>query len=298
LNHIEDGPLGLFTQMMNRRDFERLRKFIEERSGIQLLPSKKIMLESRLRKRLADLGLGSYQEYAEYLFSPEGQGKEVPYLIDSITTNKTDFFRDPQHFEFLVREALPRMETELGAGTGRRLAIWSAGCATGEEPFTTAMVVSEYALSRPAFDFLVLATDISHGAVEVARRGVYPQERVEPVPAAIRKRYLLRSREPEKGLVRVVPAIRERVKFRQLNLLHDFGMREQMDLVFCRNVLIYFDKETQRRLVQRILGQVRVGGYLFLGPTESLLERGLPISQAAPAIFRKKAAFPSCPEGA
>ncbi len=291
MNLIETGPLGFLTQMMHRRDFERLRRFIEERSGIQLLPSKKVMLESRLRKRLVELGLESFRAYAEYLFSPEGQGREVPYLIDLVTTNKTDFFRDPHHFEFLTREALPGLEKEQGAGTARRLVIWSAGCATGEEPFTTAMVVLDYSLARPYYDFLILGTDISHGAVETARRGIYNEERASPVPEVLRKRYFLRSRNRGKGLLRMAPAVRERVKFRQLNLMHDFGMREPMDIIFCRNVLIYFDRETQRALIQRILRQMRVGGYLFVGPAETLLERGLPIRQAAPAVFRKTGPF-------
>jgi chemotaxis protein methyltransferase CheR len=287
LSLTDPGPLGFIAQIMHRRDFERLRRFIEERSGIHLLPSKKVMLETRLRKRLVELGLDSYREYAEYLFSPEGQMTEAPHLIDSVTTNKTDFFRDPPHFEFLTREVLPRMEQEQRAGIDRRLVIWSAGCSTGEEPFTTAMVLLEYAISRPHYQFLVLGTDISHGAVEVARRAIYPEERVTPVPPALKKRYILRSREHGKGLVRMAPAVRERVRFRQLNLLHDFGMREPMDMVFCRNVLIYFDRGMQRTLIRRMLRLVRVGGYLFVGAAESLLDRELPVRQVGPSVFRK-----------
>ena len=273
---------------LSQRDFGRLSAFVHEHCGIKLPPSKKTMLEARLRRRLRALDFKTYDDYCDYLFGPEGRKEEIVRMIDLVTTNKTDFFREPAHFEFLVRNCLPEL-CEAGRGGGwRRLSVWSAGCSTGEEPYTLAMVLSEFAEARPGFRFSVLATDISTKVLEKAALGIYDEERIDPVPAAMKRKYLLKSRDRSKGLVRVAPALRGLVEFRRLNLMdEDFGLRERVDIIFCRNVIIYFDKATQEALVNRFASHLAPGGYLFLGHSETLCGMEAPLVQMAPTVYRR-----------
>jgi chemotaxis protein methyltransferase CheR len=274
---------------MNEAQFRRLGEYIYQVCGIRLNTSKKVMLESRLSKRLKVLGMKSYKDYCEYLFSPEGGDEELVHMIDMVTTNKTDFFREPAHFDFLRRTALPELGRSFGAGTDRKLMIWSAGCSTGEEPYTLSMVLGEYSEMHRGFEFLVLATDISTRVLETARMAVYKEEQVAPVPHDLRRRYLLRGKGQHAGKVRMAPELRERVKFRRLNFMEgDFGMREPLDIVFCRNVIIYFDRPTQERLINRICSHMIPGGYLFMGHSETLNGMNVPLVSVAPTVYRKK----------
>lgn len=275
---------------MPYKDFRRLGEFIEAELGIKMPDVKKTMLECRLQKRLRILGLSSFTEYCDYLFSDAGIESELVHMIDMVTTNKTDFFREPAHFDYLVQDALPELTRSRGAGISKPLAIWSAGCSTGEEPYTLSIVLSEFAERYPGlgFRFFVLATDISSRVLEVAKRGVYDEEKVLPIPLEMRKKYLLRGRDKNKGVVRIVPELRRLVRFRRLNFMEgDFGMREPLDIIFCRNVIIYFDKETQGRLLNRFCRHLIPGGYIFVGHSESLSGLELPLVQVAPTIYRK-----------
>jgi len=269
-------------------DFIRFGELIHKTCGIKMPPQKKSMLEARLRKRLRSLGLHSFDEYSQFVFSARGMQEELVHLIDVVTTNKTDFFREPKHFDFLTDTVLPRLLDTYGVGLQRPLRVWSAGCSTGEEPYTLAMVMSEFARSVPEYAFSILATDISTQVLEKARTGIYRGERAEPVPAPLKKRYLLRSKDQEKNLVRVVPELRARVQFRRLNFMdEDFGLRETIDVVFFRNVMIYFNREQQMALLQRFCDVLPPGRYLFTGHSESLHGMGLPVVQVAPAVYRK-----------
>ena len=273
---------------LSQRDFGRLSAFVHEHCGIKLPPSKKTMLEARLRRRLRALDLKSYDDYCDYLFGPDGQDEEVVRMIDLVTTNKTDFFREPAHFDFLVRNCLPELCDAGRGGSWRKLTVWSAGCSTGEEPYTLAMVLSAFAESRPGLRFSIVATDISTRVLEKAALGIYDEDRVEPVPPAMKRKYLLRSKDRSRGLVRVAPGVRSLVDFRRLNLMDgDFGLRESMDLIFCRNVIIYFDKPTQEGLVNRFTRHLAPGGYLFLGHSETLCGMDVPLVQMAPTVYRK-----------
>lgn len=278
------------TDGMSAPDFARFSQLIHETCGIKMPPQKKSMLETRLRKRLRSLELTSFAAYGDYVFSPAGrESGELVQLIDVVTTNKTDFFREPAHFGFLTEVALPRLIHSYGVGMQRPLRVWSAGCSTGEEPYTLAMVLSEFAASVPGFEFSILATDISTRVLEKGRLGVYAMEKVEPVPAQLQKKYLLRHRDPEKRQVRVVPELRERVSFRRLNFMDaDLGIREPIDLLFCRNVLIYFDRPTQQALLQRLCRHLFPGRYLFTGHSETLSGMNLPLVQMAPSVYRKE----------
>lgn len=276
------------TTSMSDRDFHRLGEFIYGSCGIKMPDSKKVMLEARLRKRLRDLEIGSFAEYCDFIFSPGGSQNEIVHMIDLVTTNKTDFFREPRHFEYLVATALPELIESRGADTRRRLMVWSAGCSTGEEPYTLAMVLSDYAETCPGFQFLILATDISTRVLEKAKRAIYEEEKIEPVPWEMKRKYLLRGRDSKKGLVRIVPGLRETVKFRRLNFMQgDFGMREPLDIIFCRNVIIYFDRPTQERLLNRFCRHLNDGGYVFMGHSETLHGLDVPLVQVSPTVYRK-----------
>ncbi len=273
---------------LSQRDFGRLSAFVHEHCGIKLPPSKKTMLEARLRRRLRALEMTSYDEYCDYLFGRGGQDGEVARMIDLVTTNKTDFFREPAHFDFLVRTCLPELCEAGRGGTWRKLCVWSAGCSTGEEPYTLARVLSAFAGSRPGLRFSVVATDISTRVLEKAALGIYEEDRIAPVPPDMKRKYLLKSKDRSRGLVRVAPAVRSLVSFRRLNLMdEDFGLREPMDIIFCRNVIIYFDKATQEALVNRLARQLTPGGYLFLGHSETLCGMDAPLAQMAPTVYRK-----------
>lgn len=270
---------------LSRADFERLRALIYEESGINLSADKKTMLEIRLRRRLKSLNISSLAEYCAELFGP-GIENELLHLIDVVTTNKTDFFREAGHFDYLIAKALPELAGRNGLN--RTSLIWSAGCSTGEEPYTLAMVLSEHAAACPGFRFRILATDISTEVLAKARAGIFKSEMVRPVPEGLQRKYLMRSKDPESELVRVVPELRAQVDFRRLNFMDDdFGLSESPEIIFCRNVIIYFDRPTQERLLKKLTRQLAPGGYFFAGHSESLQGMDLPLVPVAPSAYRK-----------
>jgi chemotaxis protein methyltransferase CheR len=268
--------------------FRRLSEFIYAESGIKMPLSKKTMLEARLQKRLRTVGLNSFGEYCNYLFSPEGIANELVHMIDQVSTNKTDFFREPVHFEYLVENVVPELINRKGSGIRRKFMIWSAGCATGEEPYTLAIVMDEFSRKAKGFHYMVLGTDISSRVLDTARLGIYAEERIEPIPALFKNKYLMRGKDGSNGRVRVVPELRAHVQFRRLNFMAgDFGMREHMDVIFCRNVLIYFEKSTQETVVRRLCKHLIPGGYLFTGHTETLIGLDVPLEQVGNTIYRR-----------
>lgn len=268
-------------------DFLRLGRFIYEQCGIKMPQSKKTMLESRLQKRLRTLDLESFAQYCSYLFSNEGLEREAVPMLDLVTTNKTDFFREPDHFEYLLASVLPAY-VQKGDGIIRHLRVWSAGCSTGEEPYTLAMVLQEFAEQCSGFDYRILATDISTRVLELGRLAIYHEERTAPVPPGLKRKYFLRSRNRSERMMRIVPHLREKVEFRRLNFMgDDFGIRERLDIIFCRNVIIYFDRPTQERLLKRFCGHLAPGGYIFMGHSETLNGLNVPLVQVSPTIYRK-----------
>ncbi len=279
-------PESWVDAQLSTRDFRRLSSFIEEACGIRISEGKQVMVEVRLRHRLRALRMSSFSEYCDHVLSSSQGPLEVPFMIDEITTNKTDFFREESHFEFLVNQALPELEKQ-GAGTQRPLKVWSAACSTGEEPYTLAMVLAEAGERRPGFRFRILGTDICNEVLAVAGRAVYGEERLAPVPPALRSKYFMRSRDRDSPLVRVMPALRSTLTLRRLNLLdRDYAMGEPMDVIFCRNVLIYFRHDTQTEVCTRLCRCLRPGGYLFLGHSETIHGMDLPATQVLPTIYR------------
>jgi chemotaxis protein methyltransferase CheR len=274
-------------ESISPKDFERLSRLIYEQSGIVLKEEKKTMVELRIKRRLKSLDLRSFHQYCDYLFSAQGgKDDEIVQLIDVVSTNKTDFFREPDHFEYLARQAVPDLMARNRSG--RSLLVWSAGCSTGEEPYTLAMVLRECAAAHPQLRFQVLATDISTAVLGKARKGIFHADAVRPVPAALQRKYFMRSRDPNSQLLRVVPELRELVEFRRLNFMDsDFGLAQKVDIVFCRNVMIYFDRATQEKIVQKLARQLVPGGYAFVGHSESLHDMDMPLVPVAPALYRK-----------
>jgi len=247
------------------RDFRCIQRLVRELAGIELGEAKRELVYSRLSRRLRALGLDSFGAYCERLRNvPE----ETAELLNAITTNLTAFFREPHHFEHLAREALPAV---LGRRRDtRRVRIWSAGCSTGQEPYSIAMTVLEH---LPAgWDLRILATDIDENALARAREGVYEADAVRALPHARLARWFLRGRGANEGRVRVRGELRKVVCVRRLNLVGDWPMRGPFDVVFCRNTLIYFGKDTQRRIVERFADLLGAGGWLYLGHSESLFK--------------------------
>lgn len=271
---------------LSHADFERLRRLIYAESGIHLGPDKKTMLEIRLKRRLKSLEVSSMREYCERVFASDEGKREVIHLIDVVTTNKTDFFREAGHFDYLTSKALPELAARFG--TSRNMLVWSAGCSTGEEPYTLAIVLSEYAQAVPGFRFRILATDISTEVLEKAQLGIFKRELVKPVPMALQRAYFMRSRDRESDLVRVVPELRALIEFKRLNLMdNDYDLPQAPEIIFCRNVIIYFDRPTQERLLQKLTSRLASGGYFFAGHSESLQGMDLPLTAVAPSAYRK-----------
>jgi chemotaxis protein methyltransferase CheR len=280
---IPDKPFGAG---MSNADFNRLSAFIYTHYGIKLPLSKKLMLEGRLQKRLKVLNLTTYKAYCDYVFSIEGQQSELVPMMDLVTTNKTDFFREAVHFTFLNDEVLPTVCQQLPSGKAFR--VWSAGCSSGEEPYTLAMVLSEVKARNKDFDYSILGTDISTRALNSAIKAVYAQEKVNPVPLTFKRKYLLKSKDIHHKTVRIVPELRSRVCFEWLNFIDgDYSGLQSFDVIFCRNVLIYFDRQTQEKVIKKLCGKLQSGGFLFLGHSESVSHMDLPLVQIRPTIFKK-----------
>lgn len=285
-SRFEENHHKNISEPMAERTFARFSKFIQTELGIKMPAAKKTMLQARLQKRLWKLGLASFDDYCDYLFSHEGLEQELAHMIDVVTTNKTEFFREPKHFEYLVERVLPDLIKHRGLR--EQCTLWCAGCSTGEEPYTLAMVLHDFAVQQPDFHFFILGTDISTRALEQAKLGIYEEDRTEPIPSLLRRKYLLRSKERDKTVVRIAPELRAVVKFRRLNFMdRNFGLRESMDIIFCRNVIIYFDRPTQEAVLDRICNYLNPGGYLFTGHSETLNGMNLPLTPVAHTVYQQ-----------
>ncbi|MEO5339076.1 MAG: methyltransferase domain-containing protein [Magnetococcus sp. MYC-9] len=274
---------------LSDKDFHRLVAFVYAQCGIEVPLAKKPLLAARIQERLRQVGRHSSKEYVDWLLGSGHSGEELTQFVDVVTTHETDFFQDAEHFEYMVQTAVPELIKELGAGISRDFMIWSVGCATGEETYTLAMVLHEFSRHYPGIQFKarILATDLSKRALTTASTAVYSMEKVAPISMELKQKYLLKSRDPGKRLVRVGPELRAMVKFRHLNIMDaDFGLREQMDVIFCRNVINHFDRSTQAKLVNKFCHYMSPGGYLFLGRSENLQGLRVPLVSSAASVYR------------
>jgi chemotaxis protein methyltransferase CheR len=270
-------------------DFGRIAHLISTEVGIKLPPAKRLMVEGRLRKRVRTLGHASFDDYCDYLFGKEGLAEERPYLINAVTTNKTDFFREPEHFTLLEHKLVPDLLAARDKERMPLLKIWSAASSTGAEAYTLAMVLNDLAANRRDFRFAILGTDVSTAVLAQGRRAVYPAEMIAPVPPEKQSRYVMHARRP--GLrpeVRMAPEIRRVVRFAHLNLMQErYPFDRDVDVIFLRNVLIYFEKRDQELVIGRLIEHLRPGGYLVLGHSESMVGTSISMRQVAPAVFQK-----------
>jgi chemotaxis protein methyltransferase CheR len=268
-------------------DFGRIAKLIEGEAGIKLPPGKRLMVEGRLRKRMRALGQPDFASYCNLLFKQGGLERELTHLINAVTTNKTDFFREAEHFDFLAEQMVPALLKARERNP--LLKIWSAASSTGAEAYTLAMVLDELAAQRGGFRFAILGTDISTAVLAQGRRAVYTAEMIAPVPPELQARYFMHPRRPgARREVRVVPELRRLVRFIHLNLMErSYPFDRDVDVIFLRNVLIYFEKADQDAVVARLVDHLRPGGYLVLGHSESMIGTSLAVRQVAPAVFQK-----------
>ena len=248
------------------KDFNSLRKISNQHTGIIVTDDKYDMYYSRLVKRIRKLGLKSFSEYVSYLKANEAA--EFTPFIDSITTNLTSFFREKHHFDQMRSELIPEMCQRSDVSGG--IKIWSAGCSTGEEPYTIAMTFAEGLANKPGMKAKIMASDIDTTVLSKASSGVYDIERVQGLPGNIKKRWFFRGKGSNSGKVKISPELHKMMEFKQVNLMQDWPMKERFHLLFCRNVVIYFDRPTKIKLFERFANQIVEGGFMILGHSESL----------------------------
>jgi len=251
------------------RDFEGIRKRLYDETGIALSDSKRDLAYGRLARVLRKKGLDSFKDYLAYLKSAPSD--ETAEFVNSLTTNVTSFFREGHQFEILGAQLLPERLAQVMADGSRRLRVWSAACSTGQEPYSIAMVLAEGLAGYPGIDAKILASDLDSEVVKQASAGVYEERLLDGISRPRQKRWLWKGKGKNKGKARVVPELRDLITFKQLNLMHPFPMKGPFDFVFCRNVVIYFDKKTQIDLFDRIADVLAIGGHLFIGHSESLM---------------------------
>lgn len=271
---IEDAAERAYRQAqvhLSDKDFNRFRKLIFELAGITLSEHKRALVYSRLAKRLRANGLESYRDYYELVSQAEPDSVEIVEFINAITTNKSSFFREPHHFDFLREEIFPVYQNELNAGKRKSIRIWSAGCSAGQEPYTLAMTLFEYFGVQASAEFNILATDIDTNVLSRARDGIYNEEQIEDIPDYMLRKYFLKGKGERAGLAKAGKELQSIIHFERLNLFDPaWPMKESLDIIFCRNVIIYFNRETQRKLITRMTRYLKPGGYLMLGHSESL----------------------------
>ena len=269
------------SAILTNTEFSQFQALIYEQVGIALQGDKKTLIVSRLGKRLRQLGLSSYQEYIDHVRGKSGK-EELTNLLDLVSTNKTDFFREPVHFDFLREQILPTLQQT------RQIRIWSSASSSGEEPYSIAMTLYDAVPNPAQWDFKVLASDISTRVLAKAASGVYEEERVRSLAPELIRRHFLRGKDEQANKVKVKPQISQIVRYRRINLMDEsFPIRSPLDVVFCRNVMIYFDRPTQSRLVSKFYRYLKPGGYLFIGHSESLQWIEHPFHYVAPTIYRK-----------
>jgi chemotaxis protein methyltransferase CheR len=261
--------------------FERLRSIVLRECGVVLGPSKRPLLRCRLQPRLRTLGISSYDAYADMLDRGDPDRQELAELLDRITTNQTHFFRERTHIDYFAGEFMDDLEK---TGSPRTLRGWCAACSTGQEQASLVMAFLDRTRSQPAWDVRIMGTDISFRALNRAKEAAYTQAELEGIPVPMRKRFL----EPVPGGARLAQDIRKRTEFARLNLLRStYPMRRDLDFVFCRNVMIYFDAPTRAALIRRLVSHIRPNGFLAIGIAEALVERIPGLSQVMTSLYRK-----------
>jgi len=275
LLEVAEGGLTL-----SAAEFELIRNLARERFGLDLRQGKEELVKARLGRLIRQGRFPSFRSYYEYVVS-DRTGEALVSMIDALTTNYTSFRREPAHFEFLVQHLLPAWRNR------RSLRIWSAACASGEEPYTLACTLLEHLPPSSSPEIHILATDISTRALSAAERGIYPAERLRDLPPVWLPRFFLRGHGSYEGHMKVKPEVRRLIEFGRLNLIEPFSHAEPFVLIFCRNVMIYFDRPVRQMVVERVTSWLEPGGYLFVGHAESLAGLKTGLEYVRPAVYRK-----------
>ncbi|HHN74924.1 MAG TPA: protein-glutamate O-methyltransferase CheR [Acidobacteria bacterium] len=270
-----------FDTTLSPETYRKIRELVHQRAGIAIPAGKEALVASRLRRRLKACGIATIPEYLD-LVARDSTGTELRAMIDVLTTNKTSFFREEAHFRYLAERVLPE------ARSSRRLRLWSAGCSTGQEPYTTVICLAETLSDFGSWDIRILATDISDRVLAEAKAGRYPRHSLEGLDDAIVRKYFSSEADGSEPVYVAKPILRKPIRFARLNLMAQWPMKGPFDVIFCRNVMIYFDKPTQERLVNRFHALLRPGGHLLIGHSESLTGLDHPYEYIAPATYQRK----------
>ncbi len=277
--------LGFRKAQLSDAVFQKFSALVYQKAGIYLKAEKKELLNARLGKRLRALGMDSFADYYDYVVR-DASGEELVQMIDVVSTNFTSFFRENAHFELLVSRVLPELTSRSGGK--KEVVIWSSASSSGEEPYTIALVSEDFFEKKTDWSYRILATDISTRVLAHAKRGVYTADRVTKVPNNYLKKYFQRGVGSAAGNVRLKEPIRRRISFERFNLMDDFPWNAALDVIFCRNVMIYFNRETQQELVNKFYRALAPGGYLFIGHSESISSLQHQFAQIASTAYQKK----------
>lgn len=280
---LSPESIGICPELSDR-DFFRFCRLARQHAGIHLTPQKKELVRARLMKLLRQRGLATFQDYYE-LVMRDSSGAELTCLLDTLSTNQTAFWREPMHFEFLAKEVLPAWPRERR--NTLQANIWSAGCSSGEEPYTLAILMAATFPGQDLSRVRIYASDLNTRVLVQAEQGIYPISRVEPLPLEWQRQFFQKGIRKRQGFVRVKPEVRRLIKFFRFNLMDPFPFKEELDVIFCRNVMIYFERDTQARLVEKFYRSLRPGGYLFIGHSESLCNHPHRFRYIKPTIYRK-----------
>lgn len=276
--------IGVTMPELTDAEFKQLSQLVYQHAGIHLPPQKKELVRSRLTKILRTRSLGSFQDYYQQVLH-DTTGLELTNLLDAISTNQTAFWREPKHFEFLGGDLIPALLKRSGGQLKWR--FWSAGCSSGEEPYTLAMVLLSSLGNKDLTGVKIYASDINTQVLNQAQQGIYPLSRVEPLSPEWRKRFFQKGVNQWEGYVRVKPEVKHLVEFFHLNLMAAFPFKAEFDVIFCRNVMIYFEKPTQTEVVNKFHRCLKPGGHLFIGHSESLCNINHQFAYVKPTIYRK-----------
>lgn len=252
-------------------------------------PEKKIMFQARLQRRLREMNIHSFEEYSKKLMDGNGEGSEINMIADYISTNKTEFFRENEHFKYLSDQILPEYITKQIKLHQPHLNIWSAGCSSGQEAYSIGITLEEFKrMKNINFNYSILATDISNRMLKLAKEAIYPMSQAEAISTEIKKRYFLKSKSLKESKVKISKEIREKIRVAYMNLMDaNYPFENKFDIIFLRNTLIYFDSDIQLKVLSKVIGCLNEGGYLFIGHSESLINLSLPIQSVAPCVYIK-----------
>jgi chemotaxis protein methyltransferase CheR len=271
---------------LTEKEFLLFRKLVYDKCGINLHEGKKELVRARLGKRLRERRFTRFKEYYEYLMA-DNTGEELILMLDAISTNLTSFFREPKHFDFLKSQVLPWFQPSARTASLKGLNLWSAGCSSGEEPYTLSICLREHMVTQRSFDYKILATDISTKVLATASAGVYGQNQIHTISSQLLKQYFQQGRGEWRNHVRIKPELRKAIEFKRFNLMDPFPNRDHFHVIFCRNVMIYFDKKVQETVVNKFYDALVEGGYLFIGHSESLMGTQHRFQYIQPTIYRK-----------